>query len=209
MKNPDSGDLLCVGKVVGVHGLRGGLKVQSFMEDPKDLFCHGPVFDQEGAHLLTFKEKRQPNQVGEYQRRPIFLVYTQELADRTAAEAFGRPFLFLPKDVLPALTEDQTYRNDWVGCMALDAGGKVLGRVVGFQDFGGGPLIEVAPVKKALSPDKETKKHIFDNRKTVLIPDSDAFCAAHQDDKGVWFLTLNPPALAFFDANGKPVPKND
>ena len=45
--------MVCVGQIVGVHGVRGLVKLKSFTEDPAAIADYNPLMDQTGARTFT------------------------------------------------------------------------------------------------------------------------------------------------------------
>ena len=50
-----SPDLVCLGVMVGAHGVRGLVKVKSFTEAPEDVAAYGPVSDKSGKRRWTLQ----------------------------------------------------------------------------------------------------------------------------------------------------------
>ena len=46
-------DLICVGVVAGVHGLKGAVKIKSFMENKEDILSFGQDFDRTYREIVT------------------------------------------------------------------------------------------------------------------------------------------------------------
>jgi 16S rRNA processing protein RimM len=44
---------VCVGQIVGVHGVRGLVKLKSFTEDPAAIAGYNPLMDQTGARTCV------------------------------------------------------------------------------------------------------------------------------------------------------------
>lgn len=128
-------DLVCVGVVVGAHGVRGALKVKSFTEDPADVASYGPVEAEDGRR---FKARV----VGE--AKGLVVVTLDGVADRDAAEALKGLRLHVPRSRLPVTEEDEFLVSDLVGLRAEAPDGSDLGTVKGVADFGAGDVVEVA-----------------------------------------------------------------
>src|SRR5690606_34776785 len=65
---------------------------------------------------------------------------------RTAAEALRNIDLFVPRDRLPEIDEDDTfYYADLVGLEAVTPDGTALGRVSAIHNFGAGDIVEITP----------------------------------------------------------------
>lgn len=128
--------LLCVGEFAGVHGVRGSIRLRSFTADPLAIFDCGPLFDDSGSrcfHLTRIASAKQ-----------TLIVQVQGVADRDAARALTGARLYLPRDRLPALAdEDEFYHADLIGCQAVFADGKAAGRVKAVHNFGAGDILEL------------------------------------------------------------------
>jgi len=69
------------------------------------------------------------------------------IGDRDAAEKLCNLDLFVPRDRLPPIEEDDTfYHADLVGMMAVTPDGVALGAVSAIHNFGAGDLIEIASI---------------------------------------------------------------
>jgi 16S rRNA processing protein RimM len=53
--------------------------------------------------------------------------------------------LFVARDRLPALPDDEFYHADLIGLAALDTGGAALGIVTAIHNHGAGDIIEISP----------------------------------------------------------------
>ena len=129
---------LCLGVIVGVHGLKGQVKVKSFTEDPADLASYGPLGDATGARTFTL------SLVG--RTKGTLLASIAGVTERNAAEALRGTELFVARAALPEPDEDETYYHaDLVGLAVEDAEGRPLGEVAALDNHGAGDVIEIAP----------------------------------------------------------------
>ena len=124
--------------VTGAHGVRGQVRIKAFTEAPEDLAAYGPLSDEDGGRqyriTVTGRSKDQ------------LLARVAGVADRDAAAALKGTRLYVPRSVLPAPQDEETfYHVDLIGLLAEDVAGRPLGRVVAVQDFGAGAMLEVAP----------------------------------------------------------------
>ena len=127
--------LLCVGVIVGAHGVRGALRIKSFTAQPADLAAYGPVQDDRGRRF-------QLTLLGE--AKGVVLAKLAGVADRDAAEALKGVKLWVERSALPKPDEDEFYYSDLVGLAAESLDGSPRGRVKGVFDFGGGDIIEIS-----------------------------------------------------------------
>ena len=137
--------LVCVGRVLGVHGLRGLVKVQSFTDPPEALFgyvCH----DEKEESSFQFETKSLSRR-GTYQGYPFFLAKVCGCDDRDAAEALKGQKFYIKKETLSSLEPDAFYYHDLKGLKVKDSDGSVIGQILGVHNFGAGDVLEIVPPK--------------------------------------------------------------
>jgi 16S rRNA processing protein RimM len=134
----DKGQMILMGAIAGVHGVRGEVKVKSFTSDPLAITAYGPLFDEQGrAFALKLSQKAAKD--------TVVIARIDGVGDRNAAEALKGKRLYAPREVLPALSdENEFYASDLIGLAVEDRNGKALGKVVDLQDHGAGAIIAVA-----------------------------------------------------------------
>ena len=138
-------DRICLGIMVGAHGVRGLVKVKSFTENPADVAAYGPVSDEAGRrswHLQVTGPApgKSPGKKG----GDVLLVRLDGVKDRDAAQALHGTRLYVAREALPALAEEETfYHADLIGLAVEDAQGAALGRVKAVENHGAGDLLEV------------------------------------------------------------------
>ena len=126
---------ICLGAIVGVHGVRGEVKVKSFTEVPEDIDQYGLVENKEGSRKFEIKV------VGH--SKDLLRVKIKGLDDRNEALALKGTGFYVSKDVLPALEEEEFYHADLIGLKVQDETSEVLGEVVGVYNFGAGDMLEI------------------------------------------------------------------
>lgn len=129
-------DRVCVGVVLGAHGVRGAVRVKSFTERAADLAAFPSVEDETGRRRFA------PSLLSEGQKG-VLVMTLDGVSGRTAAEALKGLKLWVPRAALPALEEEEYYYSDLIGLRAERSDGTLLGRVKGVFDFGGGDVIEI------------------------------------------------------------------
>lgn len=122
-------------EIGAAHGVRGAAKLRLFAEDLASLTDCGPLVLSDGRTLtVTGLETAGGKVVARFEGVP----------DRTAVETLRGETLWLPRDRLPAIDEDDTfYHVDLLGLDVVDTDGQPVGRVKTVQDFGAGDLIEI------------------------------------------------------------------
>ena len=125
--------MIHVATIIGAHGIKGEVKLRSFTSNPKAFATYGPLISQDGVSFEIKKFRAQIND---------FICVLTNIADRNAAEALRGTELFVAREKLPALKQGEIYLSDVQGKSAV-AEGKNLGRIIGFQNFGAGELMEL------------------------------------------------------------------
>lgn len=134
--NTGQGKVL-VAKFGAAHGVRGEIKMWSFTEDPLAISDYGRL---ESADGRTFElESVRP-------QKDFLVARVVGVSDRDAAEALRNLELYVGRDRLPPIAEDETwYISDLVGLAAHDASGMAIGKVAAVHNFGAGDVLEIAP----------------------------------------------------------------
>ncbi|MEM7424748.1 MAG: ribosome maturation factor RimM [Pseudomonadota bacterium] len=133
-----TGRLLCVGVITGAHGIRGEVRIKTFTEEPGAVASYGPLRNKPGDR--SFEITRHRIQKGQV------IAALEGIRDRNAAEALKGTELYLDRQALPDLDdEEEFYHADLIGLEARLADGSVFGRVAALQDFGAGDVVEIAP----------------------------------------------------------------
>lgn len=126
---------VCLGVIVGVHGVQGAVKVKAFTGDPADVGAYGPVEDEAGQPMrLTVTGTA----------KGVVIARLDRVRDRTAAEALKGTRLYVPRERLPQPDEDEFYLSDLIGLRVELADGQGYGTVKAVFDFGAGDVLEVA-----------------------------------------------------------------
>ena len=143
---------VCVGVVTGPHGVRGLVKIKSFMQVPADLAELGEVTDETGTRTFRLVVKGT--------NKGTFLVHIDGIDDRDAALALKGLELYVPRGVLPEPEEGEYYHADLIGLRVELEDGTEIGSVRALHDFGAGDVIELSgarPWGSAMLPfDAET-----------------------------------------------------
>lgn len=127
---------ICLGAIVGVHGIRGEVKVKSFTEIAEDIDQYGSLHDKDGK---SFQIKVTGHS------KELLRVKVKGIDDRNQAEALIGTQLYANRDILPELeSEEEFYHADLVGLdVKLQSEAKLIGNVSGIYNFGSGDLLEI------------------------------------------------------------------
>lgn len=122
-----SGTWLTMGKITGVHGLGGNLKVWSWAQSP-DTFIPGLA--------VVLKDEDEPLDLGrEYviirtgRYKKGVLLTLEGVSTREASQALVGKLVLVDKSNLPDLDEDTWYWQDLIGLTVVDTSKGEIGRV--------------------------------------------------------------------------------
>lgn len=125
---------ILVGKIVAPQGIRGEVRVQTFTDTPADF----QKLDVKSSKFNDgdFKFVRTvPNST-------VIIAKVNGINDRNAAETLRGTELYIERDALPDLKENEFYQADLIGFVVV-RDGKKIGIVDCFQNYGAGDIIEL------------------------------------------------------------------
>ena len=120
---------ILVGEIGRPHGVRGLVKIHAFTTEPSDIASYGPLTDAEGVRTFAL------GWLGGGVAR------IEGVADRDAAARLTGTRLYVAREKLPPVEEEEFYLADLVGLDAETVEGEPQGRVVAVEDFGAGPFL--------------------------------------------------------------------
>jgi 16S rRNA processing protein RimM len=126
---------ICVGAIMGSFGVQGEVRLKSFCARPEDVGSFGPVMSEDGTATYDLKVTR-PVKSG-------FAARIKGVTNKDAADNLRGVRLYVSRDALPNLPDDEFYYSDLVGMTVLDTGGEVLGKVRAVHDHGAGDILEI------------------------------------------------------------------
>lgn len=122
--------------VIGAaHGIRGAVKVKTFTQTPKSIFAYGPLRDEKGEEYSLKFLRPAPSD--------CVIATIEGVKDRTQAEALLGTKLYVERNQLPDLMEEEFYHSDLIGMKVHDLEGQGLGRVKAISNFGAGDFLEI------------------------------------------------------------------
>lgn len=131
-------ELVLVGKFGAAHGIKGEVRLQSFTADPAAIGRYGPLADAKRRQFVLTSLRPV--------KGDLFVARVEGIKTRTAAEELVNVELFIARSALPAPEEDEFYLADLIGLAARDGEGNALGTITNVMNFGGGDILEIAPV---------------------------------------------------------------
>ncbi len=128
-------DKVCLGAIVGVHGIRGEVKVKSFSSDEKNLTRYGLLSNDKGDKRFELKI------VGH--SKELLRCKIKGVDDRTTAETLIGTGLYIDRALLPELKDEEFYHTDLIGLEVKNSSSEVLGQVNALYNFGAGDILEI------------------------------------------------------------------
>ena len=90
---------ICLGAIVGVHGIRGEVKVKSFTEDERNLSKYGRVSNKEGNREFDLRITGHSKE--------LLRVKINGVDDRNTAETLIGTGLYIERSRLPEPAEEE------------------------------------------------------------------------------------------------------
>lgn len=138
---------LTLGQVAAPHGVRGGLKVNSFTEPPEALLAQAEwQLVAADGRVRDVKVRRGDAHRGQLR------VELEGVADRDAAQALAGWTVRVLRDRLPQPAEGEYFREDLMGLEVVNEEGVAMGRLDHFIDAPGGAVMVVKGTREHWIP---------------------------------------------------------
>ena len=129
-----------MGRLGSTYGLKGYLRVQSFTEQPENLFDYSPWF------IRRRGEDWREVQVEAWKPHgDTYIVKLESVDVKEEAALLTGMDIGIKRSSLPALSDDELYLTDLIGCTVIGLEGVNLGIVTWVVDHGAAPIMEVSP----------------------------------------------------------------
>ena len=134
-------DKVCVGAIAGSFGVRGEVRLKSFTAIPEDIATYAPLETEDGSRSFSVNITRQI--------KNGLAARLSGIANKEEADALRGTQLFVSRERLPSLPDDEFYHADLIGLEVSDTGGAPLGKVMAVINNGSDDLLELrAPGQK-------------------------------------------------------------
>ena len=128
-------ELVTVGVILGAHGVRGDVRVKSFTAEPEAVFEYAPFLSEQGEVLIEPTAVRTG--------KDHFIVSPRNKRQKEEWDRMKGGKLYVPRDALPDVDEDEFYIEDLVGLDVYAGGETPLGRVKAVLNHGASDLLEI------------------------------------------------------------------
>lgn len=125
-----------VAKILTTHGVKGFVKLESYMERPKDVFNYSDkLYDKNNKNVkIKFVGTSKPN---------VFITEIDGINDMDLAKSYKNVELYLNLKFLPETKSNEFYFNELIGLKTKSINGKNIGEIVSVDDFGAGIVVEI------------------------------------------------------------------
>ena len=155
-------ELICVGAIAGAFGVKGEVRLKSFTSIPEAIADYAPLLTEEGEKkfdvVITGEIKNGLS-------ARMSGVISKEEADKLKGTR-----LFVPRERLPELLEDEYYHTDLIGLIVQNLEGSNIGRIKSVLNHGASDLLEIedkrenksilVPVTRAIVPKVDIKNSL-------------------------------------------------
>ncbi|OCX66969.1 16S rRNA processing protein RimM [Thioclava sp. SK-1] len=126
---------VCVGAIAGAFGVSGEVRVKSFCADPESIAEYRPLYSEDGTREFTLAQLRAiKGGLG---------VRLSDVDTKEQADALKGVTLWVDRDKLASLPDDEFYHADLIGLDVVDVGGASLGKLHAVQNYGAGDILEI------------------------------------------------------------------
>ena len=125
-----------IAKILKSHGIKGNVKLESYMDNPKDIFNYSnDLYDKNNEQ---FKIKY----IGVYKDN-IFLVRINDINNPEEVSLYTNTKLYIDISLLKKLSNEQFYYEELLNLNVISSDKKYNGKIISINDFGAGTVIEI------------------------------------------------------------------
>ena len=184
---------LRVGRLNKAHGLKGGLKLELYTDDPDGRFTPGASFTLQVPESSPWHGKTVTVREFKWMNSHAVL-FLQDVEDRTAAESLVRAILWVDQDAAEAPVEDDAWYDHQLVGLEVVRDGAVVGRVIRVDHLPAQDLLIVA----GTTPGAQDE---------ILVPFVKAIVP--EVDIAAGRMVVTPPPGLFEDLSGADDPAGD
>jgi len=132
-------DLLLIGKITGVHGLRGDLVVFSYTNPVNNLLEYANL--TLNNDLVTINTKIKSG----YVQKNRLIIKLHNIDNRSDAEKLHGYQIYIGYEQLPKLPQDEYYWHELIGLQVINTENQFLGKVDNLLATGANDVLIVKP----------------------------------------------------------------
>lgn len=135
-----------VGKVAGVYGVKGWVKIRSFTEPEENIFNYAPWRLESMTPALELRVLD-----GRFHGSGL-VAQLEGITDRDQAAKLVGQYIFVPRACLPELGEGEYYQTDLLGMRVVNLDGVEFGHVDQIMETGANDVLVVIGKRERLIP---------------------------------------------------------
>jgi len=130
-----------LGKITGVHGIKGWLKIQSYSSPPENILNYPSwIINNKGEEdFYSIEQGRKQNNK--------IVVKLEKIDDRNTAESLINSKIQILRSDLPKLSNDNYYWSDLVGLSVLNSEETVIGKIESLIETGANDVMVIITLK--------------------------------------------------------------
>ncbi|MGI9229543.1 MAG: ribosome maturation factor RimM [Gammaproteobacteria bacterium] len=135
-----------IGKLIGVYGVKGWVKVYSYTRPKENIFnyCPWALDGDAGTQRFNHSEGRQQGKG--------LVVRLDDITDRAAAASLVGAEISISTGQLPALQAGEHYWHDLLDMEVVNLAGHRLGKITGVKETGANDVLVVEGEQRYLIP---------------------------------------------------------
>ena len=157
--------LVVIGEVRAVHGLKGHFKITSYTQTPDDFFRFGPYRLGKDYANISLK-KIMDLKTG-------YVVSCDQINTRELAEKIVGLTIEIDQSCLPQINKlNQFYYHQLINSIIKTEDGKNIGKVISVQNFGSSDLLEIRKKNRKdffIPISDSTVKKVDINKKIIIV----------------------------------------
>jgi 16S rRNA processing protein RimM len=160
---------ICLGEIVAAHGIKGHVKIKTFTEIPERVGAYGPLYDDKNKTYIVHVMRPASEHAA--------IAAIEGINSRNDAESLRGTSLYIDRDQLPDLDNDQMYHEDLMGLSVCTSEKGIIGYILSVQNYGAGDFIDIM---------------LNDHRQATLPLHDESICHIDMDEKK---MTINEEFL--------------
>ncbi len=126
--------LILAGKLVSPHGVKGRVKVYSYLESPENFSLYKNFYDKDWNKIKIEICSIQKN---------CAIIELSDIKDRNQAEKIIGKEIYIKQSDLPELEDNFYYYSDLIGIKILSVEGNDIGIISNVCNYGAGEIVEI------------------------------------------------------------------
>ena len=134
---------ILIGKVISAFGIKGEVKIVSFCEDPIQIEKYLLLDKNNQVIKLKISNKNKAVVGFTSSGDAILIAKIEGVNNRNDSESLKGVEIFVERNELKKLKDDEFYYIDLIGLDVVDMADKKIGKVLNIEEYGAGGVIEI------------------------------------------------------------------